>query len=640
MFRVMLLPTILLSLTAVTVSAQKIVVSPEGPIKTLADARDVVRAQRRSGRVGPITITVRAGTYYLLETLLLGPEDSDTIWEAKPGEHPIVSGGRAISGWTKGPGAAWNASAPGPYFHQLFVSGRRATRARTPNNGFFRIDGMSSQSKPFELHYRGNDIRKEWEDQGEVVAYLAWSDLRMPIVKVDEAKHIAILGSNPKESNREVDARYFIEDSPDALDEPGEWYLDRTKHIVSYIPLTGEDMERAIVVAPTLERLVSLEGDPQSGTFVRNVVFRGLTFAHEDWATDAKGYADIQAAASAPAAIQAVGALNFKIERCTIAHSGGYALFLGRGSKHNSVLANELFDMGAGGVKVGEPVLRTDDVEQNYANVIADNQIHDLGLVYAPAVGIWVLQSGQNQILHNHVHDLFYTAISVGWTWGYGANQSKGNLIAFNHLHNIGKDMLSDMGGIYTLGDQPGTVIRNNLVYDISSFTYGGWGIYTDEGSSNILIEDNIVYNCKSAGFDQHYGRDNVLRNNIFAFNREYQLMRTRAEQHNSFTMEHNIVYFNQGSLLGNNWTGKAFIMRDNMYYDTRGPEIDFAGRSFSDWKAHGHDQDTIIADPLFVNPGNFDFRLRPESPALKKGFRQIDMTAIGPRVRAGADTW
>jgi len=67
------------------------------------------------------------------------------------------------------------------------------------------------------------------------------------------------------------------------------------------------------------------------------------------------------------------------------------------------------------------------------------------------------------------------------------------------------------------------------------------------------LIEDNIVYNCKSAGFDQHYGRDNVLRNNIFAFNREYQLMRTRAEQHNSFTMEHNIVYFNQGSLLGNN---------------------------------------------------------------------------------------
>jgi len=623
-------------------SAQTIAVSPEGPIKTLAEARDAARAQRRSGKSGPITITVRAGTYYLPETLVLGPEDSDTVWEAPHGEHPVISGGRIISGWTKDAGAVWKASAPGADFHQLFVDGRRATRARTPNNGFFRMDGDSSQAKPFELHYRGNDIRKEWADPGdvEIVAYLAWSDLRMPITKVDEAKHVATLGSNPQESNREVDARYFIENAPDALDAQGEWHLDRKTHVVSYIPVPGEDMQRAVVVAPTLVRLVSLQGDPQSGKLVRNVIFRGLTFADADWAMDAKGYADPQAATPAPAAIEAVGAVDFKIEKCTIAHSGGYAIYLGRGSKHNSVLANEIFDMGGGGVKVGEPVLRESDAEQNYANVIADNHLHDLGLVYAPAVGIWVLQSGQNQILHNHVHDLFYTAISVGWTWGYGPNQSKGNLIAFNHLHGIGKEMLSDMGGIYTLGEQPGTVIRNNLIHGISSFTYGGWGIYTDEGSSNILIENNIVYDCKSAGFHQHYGRDNILRNNIFAFNREHQLMRTRPEPHNSFTMEGNIVYFDHGSLLGTNWADGKFTMRHNVYYDARGPEISFAGKSFSEWKSSGQDKDSIVADPLFVNACNFDFRLRPESPALKRGFQPIDMTTVGPRVRAGADAW
>ena len=100
--------------------------------------------------------------------------------------------------------------------------------------------------------------------------------------------------------------------------------------------------------------------------------------------------------------------------------------------------------------------------------MIADNHIHNLGLVYAPAVGVWALQSGRNQIVHNHIHDLFYTAISVGWTWGYAANQSKGNLIEYNHLHDIGKEMLSDMGGIYTLGVQPGTRIRNNLIHDIA----------------------------------------------------------------------------------------------------------------------------------------------------------------------------
>ncbi|HEV2274233.1 MAG TPA: right-handed parallel beta-helix repeat-containing protein, partial [Acidobacteriaceae bacterium] len=287
-----------------------------------------------------------------------------------------------------------------------------------------------------------------------------------------------------------------------------------------------------------------------------------------------------------------------------------------------------------------EPVLEASDAQQNYANLIADNQIHDLGLVYAAGVGIWILQSGQNQILHNHIHDLFYTAISVGWTWGYGPNQSKSNLIAFNHIHAVGKEMLSDMGGIYTLGEQPGTILRNNLIHGVSSFTYGGWGIYPDEGSSDIVIEDNIVYDCKSAGFHQHYGRDNMVRNNIFAFNRQYQLMRTRAEPHNSFTLENNIVYFDQGSLLGTNWTEGQFTMRHNFYYDARGQEIRFAGKPFSEWQASGQDRDSVIADPLFVNAGNFDFRLRPESPALKRGFRQIDISTVGPRVRAGADGW
>jgi parallel beta-helix repeat protein len=449
---------------------------------------------------------------------------------------------------------------------------------------------------------------------------------------------VATLASDPRPSNKEVDARYFIENAPDALDAPGEWYLDKTTQTVFYLPVPGENMEQEQVIAPVLEHLVRLEGKPEAGQFVRNVVFRGLKFAHAEWSMDLKGYADTQAASTAPAALEAVGALDCKIEKCTIAHSGGYAVSFGRGSKRNQVLACELFDLGAGGVKLGEPVQRKNDAEQNYENVIADNHIHDLGLVYAPAVGIWALQSGRNQIVHNHVHDLYYTAISVGWTWGYGPNQSKGNLIAFNNLHSIGKNMLSDMGGIYTLGVQPGTIVRNNLIHDISSFTYGGWGIYPDEGSSDMLIENNIVYGCKSAGFHQHYGRENIVRNNIFAFNRDNQLMRTRAEAHSSFTIENNIVYFEQGRLLGSNWTGGQFTMKNNVYYDRRGTAIRFAGKSFSEWKTSGQDRGSIIADPLFVNADNFDFRLRPESPALKIGFTQIDMATVGPRVRAGAD--
>jgi parallel beta-helix repeat protein len=147
-----------------------------------------------------------------------------------------------------------------------------------------------------------------------------------------------------------------------------------------------------------------------------------------------------------------------------------------------------------------------------------------------------------------------------------------------------------------------------------------------------MLIENNVVYNCKSAGFHQHYGRENMVRNNIFAFNRENQLMRTRAEEHVSFTFERNILYFNQGRLLGSNWNGDKFVMDANLYFDARTPSVRFAGKSFAQWQAAGHDPKSLIADPLFVNPANYDFRLRPESPALKLGFQQIDLSTVGPR--------
>ena len=151
-----------------------------------------------------------------------------------------------------------------------------------------------------------------------------------------------------------------------------------------------------------------------------------------------------------------------------------------------------------------------------------------------------------------------------------------------------------------------------------------------------MLIENNIVYNCKSAGFHQHYGRENIVRNTIWAFNRENELMRTRVEPHISFIFERNIVYFNQGRLLGSNWSGGQYTMRGNLYYDTRGKDIRFAGQSFDEWQAAGKDKGSIIADPLSVNASNFDFRLTPNLPALKLGFQPIDMSTVGPRMPAG----
>jgi hypothetical protein len=601
----------------------------DGPLATFTAARDRVREVKKTAGPDRHEIVARGGVYRLSGPLVLTAADSGVTYTAYPGEQPILSGGRLIAGWKQGSGKIWTAPVQSGWdFHELFVGGRRAQRARTPNQGFFRIDGPSSQDKPFRLKFHGNEIRPEWAGKGvEVVALLAWSDLRMPVITVDEAAHVATLGADPQPSNREVNARYYIENAPDALDSPGEWYLDRSAGLLSYWPLPDEDLSRAEVAAPVLEQLVRLE-------HARGVVFRGLVFRHTDWSVPAAGYADMQAAVNVPAAFDAVLSTDCAVEKCVFHGLGGYAVSFGKGSTRDRATGNRMFDLGGGGVKLGEQDLPAAESDRSEDNVVSDNDIHDLGQVFAPAIGIWVGQSSGNVLAHNHIHDLFYTAISVGWTWGYGPNACKGNRIEYNHLHHIGNGMLSDMGAIYTLGIQPGTVIRYNLIHDVASFTYGGWGIYPDEGSTEMLIENNVVYRTKSAGFHQHYGRGNTVRNNIFAFGAEYQVMRTRAEQHQSFVFERNIVYFDRGHLLGQNWTDAPwpgcgtdchqFLFRDNLIFDARGEPFALPPNSSG----------TVVADPGFENAESYDFRLRPDSAARKIGFQQIDLSEVGPRVR------
>src|SRR5204862_732316 len=118
-------------------------------------------------------------------------------------------------------------------------------------------------------------------------------------------------------------------------------------------------------------------------------------------------------------------------------------------------------------------------------------------------------------------------------------------------------------------------------------------GLYTDEGSTGILLENNVVYGCKSAGFHQHYGKENILRNNIFAFGKEHQLMRTRPEPHTSFTFTNNIVYFDSGALLGSDWSNDHYTIDGNIYFDARptatADSMKFAGTPLDKWRERGH---------------------------------------------------
>ena len=590
-------------------------ISPDDP-NALAKARDAARALPK-----PATVVLRGGTYFLPEPLVFKAEDSGVTYAAAPNEKVVVSGGRRLTGWTVD-GGLWTVKTD-LRFNQLFIDGKRRTRARTPNEGsFFTVDGEITLDKPAKLKYREGDLRAEWAERGdvEVIALQKWAEIRMPIRAIDAAARTATLSGDCFKWIVEQNARYWVENAPELLDAPGEWYLDRKSGVLSYKPLPGEDPTKVEAIVPVMNQIVRIDG-------ARNLGFNGISFSHADWAIGPKGFSDSQAAIEFPGAIWAQGAVGCSFENCAVSHVGGYAIDFGRGCKDNRIVRCEVTDIGAGGIRIGETSLRKDDADRTTGNSVTDCHIHDLGVCFPAGVAIWVGHSSKNTFAHNHIHDTYYSGFSIGWSWGYGPSGAQENVIEYNDVHHIGRSMLADMGGIYTLGTCTGTVIRNNVFHDVWSSTYGGWAIYFDEGSTGVVAENNVAYRCKSNGFHQHYGKDNTLRNNIFALSQEAQIARTRKEDHFTLRFERNIVYWKEGKLLSGNWDGDQFRWEKNLFWNPGGT------KGLPDaWKEKGLDKDSVIADPLFVDPDKGDFTLKPDSPALKLGFQPIDVSKVGPR--------
>jgi hypothetical protein len=344
-----------------------------------------------------------------------------------------------------------------------------------------------------------------------------------------------------------------------------------------------------------------------------------------------------QAASPVEAAIMVDMARNIIFLNCEIAHTGSNAIWFRKVCSDCIVKHCYMYDLAAGGVKIGVTSVpaREQDLTRNI--VVDNNIIRSGGYIFPCAVGVIIFHASDNTITHNEIADFRYSGISVGWIWGYAYSPSKRNNISFNHIHHLGWGELDDMGGVYCLGESSGTRIVNNVIHHVSSFEYGGWGLYTDEGSANIVMENNLVYACKNSGYHHHYGKDNIIRNNILSMNINGQLQATRIEQHLGFTFTNNIVYYNSGTLLVNNW-GKINLSSDkNYYWDTRTTDVRFDDKSFSEWQKSGKDIHSIIADPGFVNPENFDFRFKKTSVAKKIGFVPFDYSLAGVY---GSDDW
>ena len=641
--------------------------TPRRPYPTLEAARDAIRKlKRRGGLKRPVRVLITPGVYRLESTLVFTPEDGGTarcpITWAGHGGRPLISGARAITNWTDGTInglPCWQAILPDVaagrwWFTQLFVNGHRRLRARLPKQGFFRFAGVpEAEAKrdpggwfhgAMSSHFVPGEVRAFRNlDDIEVVVPDHWYESHLRIASVDEAAHTLHFATkgysrfSRDETGRHT--RFRLDHVAEACTDPGDWYLDRATGTLSYIPMPGEDRTSALIEAPALELLLSVQGDAlDPNQRVNHLRFEFLDLRHTDWELPRENAGALQSGFNVPAAVRFVGAGDCALYGCRVSQVAGWGVEVLRGCHRTRIVACALHDLGGGGVKIGhegglpkiwssgshgafrgmDPVALgwgpcreepggllpgRDSVEPS-ATTVSDCSIHDGGLIFHSAIGVWVGDAGKNRIIHNHIWNFSYSGISCGWNWGFHPAFSHDNRIEGNRIHSIGHGVLSDMGAIYTLGRQAGSTVCRNVISNVHSYGYGGWGIYPDEGSSWLRIEDNVVCGTKSGGFHQHYGRDNLVRHNLFVESIEGQVTMTRREIVTPLTFEGNLVQgAGNGTLCQGAGLARARIDR-NVYAGDPGRSALFAGQTWEQWQADGRDPKGRFVEAMLLDAG------------------------------------
>lgn len=610
---------------------------------SLEEAVACVKEMRENGMTEPVTVRMTAGDYFFENTVVIDESTPDLTIEAD-GDVRLIGGYRVTDFEPDTFNGADCLSAPvrSIDFADLYVNGERAAMTDKTlvmlgsENGNEELWGGS-------VWFTANKQLDKYTalDRARVTFSQRWIDEHAKIVSYDTETNRVTMDRRSRMSIGEG-LTYTLQNVPELFKNADDWYAADGR--VYYIPrddsIAPDTIEAYI---PLVSKLIDIRGTDEKP--VTGVTLRGLTAIVSDseymCAEGGEFYAsDAQSCCSMDGFISMTYASACSVENCRLAEYGLYGLVLDRGCREITVSGCDFYDGGSGGIKILGAVV--EDVPQATDHItVRDCTILHCGRVYNQGCGILMIHTGNNVIEHNEIGDLYYSGISCGWVWGYTESPSHDNLITKNHIYNIGQKKLADMGGIYLLGPQPGTVVSCNVIHDITAID-SGWCLYADEGCSYVLFEDNVCYNARSNCFHQHYGKENTVRNNVFAFGTEQIARVTRDEEHVSVEYENNIFYTN-GKPIHELWVTHLEMntvhSKNNLIWNTKGSEIyavdvrKDAPMTLEDAVSlYGLEEGSIVADPEFVDPDKYDFTLKDTSPAFAMGFKAIDTSDVGPR--------
>ena len=589
----------------------------------------------------------------------LSPPSSTPRHSRDPSARVVISGGIAVTNWTRADSRTWTAPTPPRVtgdVTQLFIDDVRIPRSRVPGNFSEFLHYAQPLTDPavsrlgFQYEEGQFNYSKDSLTDAMVVVYHSWTTSHHYIDRLIPANR-TVLFSNPSGQpigtfGEQAARRFHIENVVEALTPNTFAFNSRTRTI--HLMTDGSyDPNLSRIVAPTRESVMNLAGNDIDHP-LHDVLINGIAISHSAWTIGRTQQTDSQATSwqTTPALFlaNATGVLVTGVE---VSHTGQYGVWIQEGTSGVNILDCVVTDTGAGGVRIGQmawPIPRPTSGVNVIGNIISFG-----GNVFPDGVAVISHRASSVAITGNHIHHHRYSGISVGWSWGYNDPSGTSDvLIQGNWIHDIGQHLLNDQGGIYLLGIQRGTLVYSNVIARVSSYAVYAWGIYLDEGSSEVVVANNIVYETDWAALFQHYGGNNTIQNNVWARASLHGpphpgddppdglIHIGTAESHISWTFAHNVIYDSIPTANHSVFSSQVGVIapaNDNVFYNTKGAAMLFGAPSvsFAQWQRSGHEANSLIADPLFagdVSQCDF-FELRPDSPAAMRGFVNITRPAM-----------